>query len=177
MSIAEALRLLGDTWPTVVLSVVLGLGGGVVGALIGAAAQNRQARDARGEAARTKLRAYERGLLDWSIEDESKIIRDGTFVFTKTSLEDVARAREEAFPFADYLPARKQHLVKSQMADMPDHQDDPLLMSTDLWKRGQELGRVLDARFDRRWFGARWVTRLRRFLVRKRGGPKLRRIK
>lgn len=163
MSIVEALALLGNTWPTVLLSVVLGLGGGVVGALIGARAQRRQARDARGEEARAKLRAYERGLLDWSLEDEAKQMRDGTYVFTSTSLADVAKAREDAFPFADYLPPRKQHLVKSQMADMADYGQDPLMTSNDLWKRGQELGRALDVLFDRRWWGCRLWSRVQSF--------------
>lgn len=144
MSLFDALGQLANNWPTVALSVILGLGGGVVGALIAARTQRRLAGDGLREEARRALRAYERCLLDLGMEFELHEIRDGSRPISETTWATLAAARETAFPFAERLAEGSRDLVRTGWVADTEPGQDPLTTSNELWQRGKALGAAID---------------------------------
>jgi hypothetical protein len=143
MSIVEAYEAFLQTWPTVVLSLIVGLGGGTVGAIIGATSQGKREKAQQRKDAREALKGFERVLLDWSLEYESKLLQDDTTPFTTTSFTDLAAAREKAYPYAHYLPKASRKLVTQQwMSD--GYFGNPMDVSNEVHQRGTDLGTAID---------------------------------
>jgi hypothetical protein len=147
MSLVDALGQLANNWPTVALSVFLGLSGGVVGATIAARTQRRLAGDSLREEARRALRTYERSLIDLGMQFELQIIDDGSRSLSGTTWDSLATARESAFPFADRLPEVSRDLVRMGWVEETWPGEDPLTTSNALWARGKKLGEAIDAAF------------------------------
>lgn len=147
MSIVEAWELLSKTWPTVALSVVLGLGGGVIGAAIGAWSQRKLAQSGLREEARRALRAYERVLLDLGNKQQSEFLDDGAFDFTAATWEALAESRAAAYLFADqFSPELAELLRRGWVEDTWPH-EDPLTTSNSLLDLGTKIRASVDKEF------------------------------
>ncbi len=133
---------------TVVLSLVVGLGGGAAGALIaGRSAKTLAERSVRRTAA-TALWNFHRALHDYAIEQESAVIKDGTKPVTKTTREDIASQRALAYPYKSYL-GDDSKLVERLWHDEWEQGMDPLGPSDDVWKWAGELDTALTRTFKR----------------------------
>ncbi|MBA4248546.1 MAG: hypothetical protein C0444_09685 [Microbacterium sp.] len=106
---------------TIAVSLITGLGGGVLGALIAAKTQRGIARDSRRDAAQHALWSYHRVLYDWSREMESRAIQDAP-PYTKSDGEKLGKARDAAYPYRLYLAKDKQELITRNW--LPDWRDE-----------------------------------------------------
>lgn len=134
-------------WPTVVVSLIVGVAGGVVGALITSATQRKLARDAASATANQALWGFQRALNDFAAEQEGAIIRDGDY-FTKTTREDLEAARRLAYPHRGYLGAEYTKLVSRNWLGDWDPHGDPLRPVEDWSKWSNDLEGRLNVVFE-----------------------------
>ena len=133
-------------WITILISLIVGLGGGVIGAVIAASNQTKLAREARRATAQAALWTFQRTIRDLATEEELHEIRDGTYAFTNTKPDDLAAARAAAYPFRGYLAQARRRLLERVWIDDYDPRVDPLRRSDDLdnWAKDLEQA-ILDS--------------------------------
>lgn len=132
---------------TIVVSLVVGLGGGVLSALVTTGAQRKIARSSARTVAATALWTFQRTLHDYAMERESHYVDDGSITLTKTTPGDIAAARALAYPHKNYLGDDAQLVERHWHAEgWPG--DNPLIPSDDVAKWSKDLEAAL-----RRVFG------------------------
>jgi hypothetical protein len=135
-------------WLTIALSVISGLGGGVVGALIAARTQRGIARAGRRDTAQHALWSYHRVLHDWSEEMEARATHD-TPRYTKSDSDKLNAARDSAYPYRSYLAKDKQKLISRNW--LPDWRDETGAMgvSDEFYAWAKDLETELDRVFGK----------------------------
>jgi hypothetical protein len=135
-------------WLTVVLSLITGLGGGVIGAVIGDRRQRLIARQARRDLAERALWTYHRVLLDWSSAMEADAIH-GDPPFTSADQKTLNRARNKAYPYRSYLAADKQKLVTRNWLPEWTDRGGAMGVSEEFLTWAEELAAELDRLFGK----------------------------
>jgi hypothetical protein len=146
--VAAATASQGIEWPTVMVSLLVGLGGGVVSALVTGGQQRKAARSTARAQASTALWNFQRTLHDFAMEMESPLIRDGTRPLTNTTAGDIAAQRVLAYPHKSYLGENAKLVARLWYADWEQGMD-PMVPSDDVWQWSKDLDAALTATFGK----------------------------
>ncbi|TFD54273.1 hypothetical protein E3T46_01035 [Cryobacterium sp. Hh11] len=137
--------------PTLMVSVVVGLLSGVLGAIIGAVTQRHLARQQRRNNAQDALWNYHRTMNDRSASlFEDADADESEAVFASTNPSDVARAREDAYKYREFLPKDGQSLIARNRVVRDDLNDHSATGEASDWaQRATQLEKVLKETFGR----------------------------
>jgi hypothetical protein len=136
-------------WQNAILSLVIGLGGGVVGAFVSNHFQVRRDRLSRRSQAKNALMTYERALSDKADSMyESLGFNDGWPSFARATWDDIRAARNEAYLWKEYLQPGDRHLVTTtQIADDGVFDDNSSSSAESLAKRSSDLTEAIERSF------------------------------
>lgn len=113
------------SWPTIVLSILVGLGSGTLAAVIGGINQERLARSATRRSAEKALWGFQRAISDYAAESIAGYHE--AIPFTRTSPQDIAILRADAYPYRRYLG---EHADLVSRMWMPEGEPE---MDVELW--------------------------------------------
>ncbi|TFD09354.1 hypothetical protein [Cryobacterium sp. TMT1-66-1] len=136
---------------TLLVSVVVGLVSGVIGAVIGAVTQRHLALQHRRNNAQDALWNYQRTMNDRAASlFEDADADESTVVFVSAHPSDLAKAREDAYKYREFLPKDGQSLIGENRV-VRDDRDGPSATgeATDWARRAKQLEKILKEVFGR----------------------------
>jgi hypothetical protein len=132
-------------WESIILSLVVGLGGGVAGAIVSNRFQDSRERQAQRLQAKHALMTFQRTLGDKAISMWHDLgYTEDRPSFAKVDWSEVRAARNDAYLYRHYLePADRQLIESTQIFDDGAHDNDSTTGADSLAFRSSEIEKAI----------------------------------